>query len=52
MSITGTMPGFLGGGGGPVAGIVIAVIVGTALIAGLAYLMLKKKTKTAEIVPA
>jgi len=26
--------------------------VGTALIAGLAYLMLKKKTKTAEIVPA
>jgi len=39
-------------GGGPVAGIVIAVVVGTVLIAGLAYLMLKRKTKTAEIVPA
>ena len=39
-------------GGGPIAGIVIAVIVGTALIAGLAYLKLKKKPKTTTIVPA
>ena len=40
-------------GGGPIAGIVIAVIVGTALIVGLAYLMLKtKKTKATVVVPA
>jgi hypothetical protein len=37
---------------GPIVGIVVAALAGTTLIMGLAYLMLKRKTKTAEIVPA
>ena len=37
---------------GPIVGIVVAALAGTTVIMGLAYLMLKRKTKTAEIVPA
>jgi hypothetical protein len=33
-------------------GIVVAALAGTTVITGLAYLMLKRKSKTAEIVPA
>jgi hypothetical protein len=45
-------PAESGWAAGPIVGIVIAALAGTTVIAGLAYLMLKRKTTTAEIVPA
>ena len=45
-------PAESGWAAGPIVGIVVAALAGTTVITGLAYLMLKRKTKTAEIVPA
>ena len=45
-------PAESGWAAGPIVGIVIAALAGTTVITGLAYLMLKRKTKTAEVVPA
>lgn len=39
-------------GAGAIVGIVIGCLVGVALIAGVAFMMMKRQTKTSEIVPA